>query len=83
MPVRVSETRICPGWESDMFSQALWNPGWEPGKFDFGDLTWVKAERPDMSGKSLWNPDKVDWDLAAKELGLGRTYPVQEPDMFG
>jgi hypothetical protein len=36
-----------------------------------------------MSGKSLWNPDKVDWDLAAKELGLGRTYPVQESDMFG
>jgi hypothetical protein len=57
MPVRVSETRICPGWESDMFGQALWNPAWEPGKFDCGDLTWVKAERPDMSelgGEHVW-----------------------------
>jgi hypothetical protein len=38
-----------------------------------------------MCGKLLWNPisksDKSDWDLAAEELGLGRTCPVQEADM--
>jgi hypothetical protein len=36
---------------------------------------------------TLWNPNKepnnVGWDLAAEELGLGRTCPVQESDMFG
>jgi hypothetical protein len=26
-----------------------------------------------MSGKTLWNLDKVGWDLAAEELGLGQT----------
>jgi hypothetical protein len=40
---------------------------------------------PNMSGKPLWNPDKVldkaDWDLAAEELGLGQTCPIQELDM--
>jgi hypothetical protein len=36
-----------------------------------------------MSGKTLWNPDKVDWDLVTEELGLGWTCPVQEPDMSG
>jgi hypothetical protein len=32
-----------------------------------------------MSGKTLWNPEKephkASWDLAAEELGLGRTCP--------
>jgi hypothetical protein len=54
---------------------------------DSEDLTWDKAERPDMSGKPLWNPvskpDKSGWDLAVEELGLERTSPVQEPDMSG
>jgi hypothetical protein len=40
-----------------------------------------------MSGLSLCNldkePDKVDWDLAADELELGRTSPVQQSDMSG
>jgi hypothetical protein len=50
-----------------MSSQALWNPAWEPDMSGSGDLTRDKAERPDMSGKLLWNldkvPDKTDWDL--------------------
>jgi hypothetical protein len=33
-----------------------------------------------MSGKTLWNPDKepnkVDWDLVAEELGFGWTCPA-------
>jgi hypothetical protein len=48
------------------------------------DLTCDKAESwtcpgwgPDMSEKPLWNPvskpDNFSWDLAAEELGLGRT----------
>jgi hypothetical protein len=45
------------------------------------DLTRVKAERPDMSRITLWNPNKVDWDLATEELRLGRTCPVQESNM--
>jgi hypothetical protein len=40
-----------------------------------------------MSGKTLWNldkePDKVNWDLAAEDLRLGRTCLVQELDMSG
>jgi hypothetical protein len=34
-----------------------------------------------MSRKLLWNLDKVGWDLATDELGLGWTCPVQEMDM--
>jgi hypothetical protein len=34
-----------------------------------------------MSEKTLWNPDKVNWDLATEDLGLGRICPVQEPNM--
>jgi hypothetical protein len=75
-----------------MSDQALWNLAWEPDMSSFGDLTQDKTERSDMfrlgsdmSGKTLWNPDKepdkADWDLAAEELGLGRTCPVPEPDM--
>jgi hypothetical protein len=30
-----------------------------------------------MSEKTLWNPDKVGRDLAAEELGLGRTCPAR------
>jgi hypothetical protein len=40
---------------------------------------------PDMSDSTFWNLedelDKFGWDLAAEELGLGQTCPVQEPDM--
>jgi hypothetical protein len=40
-----------------------------------------------MSGKTLLNPDvgldKVGWDLATEDLRIGRTCPVQEPNMFG
>jgi hypothetical protein len=40
-----------------------------------------------MSGITLWNmdkePDKAGWDLAAEELRLGWTCPVQEPNMSG
>jgi hypothetical protein len=40
-----------------------------------------------MFGITLWNPDKkmdkVAWDLATEELGLGWTCPIQELDMFG
>jgi hypothetical protein len=32
-----------------MSGQALWNPASEPDKSDSGDLTLVKAERPDIS----------------------------------
>jgi hypothetical protein len=50
---------------------------------DWTCLGW----RPDMSEKLLWNPDKVpdkaDWDLATKELGLSRICPVQRSDMSG
>jgi hypothetical protein len=39
------------------------------------------AERLDMFRKTLSNPDKepykVSWDLAAEELGLGRTCPAR------
>jgi hypothetical protein len=38
-----------------------------------------------MSDSTFWNLedelDKFGWDLAAEELGLGQTCPVQEPDM--
>jgi hypothetical protein len=38
-----------------------------------------------MSRITLWNSDneldKAGWDLAAEELRLGWTCPVQEPDM--
>jgi hypothetical protein len=60
-----------------MFGQALWNLV----SSDSGDLTRVKVERPNMSRKTLWNPDKVGWDLTVEELRLGRTCPVQESDM--
>jgi hypothetical protein len=40
-----------------------------------------------MSGKLLWNPDKLSdkarWDIAAEEMGLGQTCLVQEPNMSG
>jgi hypothetical protein len=40
-----------------------------------------------MFAKPLWNldkmPNKVGWDLATEELGLGWICPIQEPDMFG
>jgi hypothetical protein len=40
-----------------------------------------------MSRKPLWNlvgkPGNSGWDLAAEVLGLGRIWPVEEPDMFG
>jgi hypothetical protein len=32
-----------------MSGQALWKPAWEPDKSGSGDLTRVKAKRPDMS----------------------------------
>jgi hypothetical protein len=39
-----------------------------------------------MSGKPLWNPDKVldkpDWDLAVEEVELGQTCSVQESNML-
>jgi hypothetical protein len=34
-----------------------------------------------MSEKLHWNPDKADLNLAAEELRLGWTCPVQESDM--
>jgi hypothetical protein len=80
MPVGVSETQTCLGWRPDMSGQALWNPTWELDKSGSEDLTWVKAERPEMSEKTLFNsdkkPDKVGWDLAIEELGLGRICPI-------
>jgi hypothetical protein len=70
-----------------MSGQALWNPAWEPDMSGSRDLTRDKAERPDMSGKPLWNTvsktDKSSWDLATEELGLGWTCLVQKRDMSG
>jgi hypothetical protein len=64
-----------------MSDNRLWNPVLEPDKSGSEDLTRDKAERSDMSGKPLWNPDKVldkaVWDLAIEELGLGRTCPAR------
>jgi hypothetical protein len=77
----VSETRTCPGRGLDISDNRLWNSAWGPDMSGPRDLTQDKGESPDMSGITLWNPDKVDWDLAAEELELGRTCPVQEPDM--
>jgi hypothetical protein len=34
-----------------------------------------------MFGITFWNPDKAGWDLAAEELGFGRSCPVLVPDM--
>jgi hypothetical protein len=38
-----------------------------------------------MSAITLWNldkePNKAGWDLAAEDQRLGRTCPIQEPDM--
>jgi hypothetical protein len=48
MPVGVSETRTCLSWGPDMSSNHLWNPTLESDKFDSGDLTRDRAERPDM-----------------------------------
>jgi hypothetical protein len=60
-------------------------PDWEPDKSGSGGLTQDKAEKLDISEKTLWCPDKelekVGWDLAAKELGLGRICLVQELGM--
>jgi hypothetical protein len=66
-----------------MSDTRLWNPVWGPDMSSPKDLTRDKAERPDISGLPLWNPDKADWNLATNELRLGRTSPVQQPDMFG
>jgi hypothetical protein len=64
-----------------MSGQALRNPAWESEKSSSGDLTWLNAKRPDMTEKTLWNSskelDKANWDLAAEELGLGRTCPAR------
>jgi hypothetical protein len=32
---------------------------------------------------SVFGPNKSDWVLAIEEVELGRTCPVQEPDMSG
>jgi hypothetical protein len=34
----------------DIFKKSLWKPAFEPNMFGSGDLTRVKAERPDISG---------------------------------
>jgi hypothetical protein len=48
--------------------------------FGSGALTRDKAERSDIFEKHLWNldkeSDKAGWDVAAEELGLGRTYSL-------
>jgi hypothetical protein len=81
MLVGMLETRIYPGWRSDMSGYRLWNPALEPDKSGSEDLTRDKAERPDISEKPLWNPnkvlDKTVWDLAIEELGLGQTCPAR------
>jgi hypothetical protein len=55
------------------------------GQVRFWDLTWIKAERPDMSEITLWNPnkelDQAGRDLATEELRLRRICLVQELDM--
>jgi hypothetical protein len=70
-----------------MIDTHLWNPAWGPDMSGPRDLTRDKAVRSDMSGLTLWNPDKepdkAGWDLAVEELGLGRTYLGWEPDMSG
>jgi hypothetical protein len=41
-----------------MSDNHLWNPALEPNKSGSRDLTWDRAERPDMSRKHLWNSSK-------------------------
>jgi hypothetical protein len=38
------------GPKPDMSKKSLWKPALEPDMFGSGDLTWVKAKMPDMSG---------------------------------
>jgi hypothetical protein len=58
--------QTCSGWGMDMSGQALKNPVWEPDKSNSRDLTWVMAERPDMSGLGAGHV----WDNSLK-LGYG------------
>jgi hypothetical protein len=52
----------------DMSGQALKNPVWEPDKSNSRDLTWVMAERPDMSGLGAGHV----WDNSLKlRYGVG------------
>jgi hypothetical protein len=50
LPIGVSEIQTCPSWGPDMSGNHLWNPTLEPDKFGSRDLTWDRAERPDICG---------------------------------
>jgi hypothetical protein len=65
----VSEIQTCPNWGLGISINRLWNPAKKPDK---ALVTQDKAERSDMSGLDLWNPDKEQDKAERPDMsGLG------------